>query len=310
MTPLTRPMKATTLLPSGIEHTDDNIIVAMRKLKFPVLVSLKVDGIRSVRTTDLFSCRMKLIPNVEIRRRSMILPYGFDMELYTQHLEYHEIESIVMSEEHERHLEINFWMIDWYLTDDFDYPFPYGDRMRRLSMWNSKHPVPGLIFKKPDLVDTPDQLMEVFLRYEKENGEGICFRTLNSPYKQGYSTLNEQYLVKLCRYVREEVTIIGFNEQMVNKNRSNRNALGLMDRSSMKSRQQGKGTLGAFIVMNKDGLTFNVGTGEGLTESKRQEIWDNQDKWINKQITIKHKPHGQKLKPRSPVYVGLREDGY
>jgi len=104
--------------------------------------------------------------------------------------------------------------------------------------------------------------------------------------------------------------VIALKEQMANTNRKKTNAIGLTERSSMLARQKGKGTLGAFSVIDREGREYDVGGGEGLTQSKRQEIWDNQDKWIGKQITIKYKPYGTKDKPRSPIYVGPREEGY
>ncbi len=162
----------------------------------------------------------------------------------------------------------------------------------------------------PYLCRSADELFEFEKRAIEERGEGICFRLPDSPYKQGRSTLKEQYLVKLSRFVRTEATIIGFEEQMHNANRSKRNAVGMMDRSSRQSGLRGKGVLGAFIVRDDNGLVFNVGTGVGLTDAMREQVWLSQLNWLGARITIKHKPHGQKLKPRSPIYVGRREKGF
>lgn len=304
-------MSAAPLLSPDVEHSNDNILSAMKALKtWPVLATKKLDGIRAVRTTDLFSRRLKLIPNIEVRRRSMVMPYGLDMELFNPDLPYDQIESIVMSESHPDHEKIQFHMLDYFDVDEYRAESGYMDRMRRLGIWSSSHRCSGFVFQKPEVMETPEQLMEFFLRCESENGEGICFRTFTGKYKQGRSTLNEQYLVKLCRYVRTEVTVVGFEEQMLNKNRTKSNAVGMMDRSSMKARQMGKDTLGAFLCVTEDGKDVRVGTGVGLTDEHRQEIWDSREKYINKQITIKHKPHGQKLKPRSPILIGFREEGY
>src|ERR1022692_2045710 len=109
MKPLTRPMKAVALLGPQDNHDNDTIFKAISALKkWPKIATLKVDGIRAIRTTDLVSCRDKMIPNESIRRRSMSLPYGFDCELYNPGLQYDEVESIVMSEKHPRSNEIYF----------------------------------------------------------------------------------------------------------------------------------------------------------------------------------------------------------
>jgi DNA ligase-1 len=305
-------MKACSLLLPEVEHTDDRILEALSKLRYPVLATLKKDGIRAVRTSDLFSCTMHLIPNISIRRRSMKLPPGFDCELWNPELSYDEIESIVMTgkEEHPLSDKIQFHVLDWYTNTD-TYTRPYANRMfltRNMLSWQETWT--DVVFQYPMEFHSAQALFDYFIQCEQQEGEGICFRLPNSPYKQGRSTLKEQYLVKLCRYVRSEVTIIGFEEQLLNKNTSKRNPIGMMDRSSRKSGLIGKGTLGAFLVRDINGLEFRVGTGVGLTDQRRLQIWQEQYKWIGKQITIKHKPHGQKIKPRSPVYVGKREDGF
>lgn len=293
MKPLTIPMKAASLLEPTDLHDNDTIFKAISNLKkWPKIASLKVDGIRAVRTTDLMSCRNKMIPNESIRRRSMALPYGFDCELYNPELQYDEIESIVMSEEHNRSDEINFWPIDLYSEK------PFIDRIRD-AMNYATH--------QYTLCSSPSSLLDYFLMCEAEQGEGICIRTIDSPYKQGRSTLKEEYLIKLCRYHRAEVKIVSAYEQMLNKNSARCSVQGLTERSKSIGAMVGKDTLGGFWVEDNSGLRFKVGTGVGLTEHRRQYIWDNIDQFIGKTITIKHKPHGAKIKPRSPIFVGFRD---
>ena len=302
-----RPMKAASLLSSEVEHTNDEIYKAICSLKYwPKGVTSKEDGIRAERTTDLFSCRMKMIPNESIRIRSMKLPYGFDMELMSPELEYHKVESIVMSEEHPDSEKIKFYLLDWFTEG------AYQERIHKaagkcLTLDASDIITNGL---HPHVVSSPRELMDDFLACEESNGEGICFRTMDSPYKQGYSTLNQEWLIKLCRYVRSEVTIVSCYEQMLNTNRSKRNEIGMMARSKTKEGRLGKETLGGFLCRTESGLEFKVATGIGLTESKRQEIWNEQEQWVGKQITIKSKGHGTKIKPRSPVFIGKREEGF
>jgi len=142
---------------------------------------------------------------------------------------------------------------------------------------------------------------------EEEAGEGICFRTPTSPYKCGRSTLKEQYLVKLCRNMTGEAMVIGFSEQLENTNSAKWNRIGNMDRSSYQDGLVGKSTLGSLSVKDMEsGIEFSIGTGVGLTDSVRQTIWDNQDKYLGKVVTYKTKTHGKKVKPRSPILKGFR----
>lgn len=286
-----RPMLAASLLPASESHTDEVILAALEKLRYPVLATLKKDGIRALRLNgSLLSRTLKPIPNKSIRERSLILPGGFDMELWNPNLTYDEVESIVMSREHVRSDEIQFHVLDWLgATYGVGKHTNYSSRMYALYDF-CKDKFKSVCFGEVEICYTPEQLLRCFLRHEQEEGEGICFRLPNSPYKQGRSTLKEQYLIKLCRYVTQEVTIISSFEQ--------ENARGQL-----------LGTLGGFVVEGKEGY-FQVGTGVGLTDKRRSELWSKRDSLVGKTITVKHKPHGQKNKPRSPVIVGFRTLGY
>ena len=304
MTPFTKPMLAASLLSSESDHSDSSILEAMKKLRYPVIASLKKDGIRAIKLGDLASRTLKKIPNKLLQQRSDSLPYGFDMELWNKDLPYDQVESIVMSEEHPDSDKIQFHVLDWW---DRGYNIGYKDRMATVLFERPSLP-PFCVLPELVACTSPRELLEFFHECEEQQGEGICFRTPNSPYKQGRSTLREQYLVKLARFTRSECIIIGFEEQMLNCNPEKRNAVGKMDRSSAGALLVGKGTLGAFLVRDNVGLEFRVGTGVGLTDQKRREIWADKDKWLWKTITIKSKSHGVKTKPRSPIYVGLRNE--
>jgi len=142
------------------------------------------------------------------------------------------------------------------------------------------------------------------------NQRVYVFRLNDSPYKQGRSTLKEQYLVKLARFSRTELTIVGFEEQQENGNPDLHNAVGYMKRQTCADGMVGKNTLGAFICTDDKGQRVKVGTGVGLTDKLRKEIWDNRDCYANKQITVKFKSHGMKDVLRHPIFVGFREQGY
>lgn len=304
-------MLACSLLPNNIEHTDENIFKAMEKLRYPALATIKKDGIRGIRCNGTLASRtLKPIPNISIRSRSMILPGGFDIELWHPELTYDQIESIVMSKSHVDQDKIQFHVLDWYLGHDGLYSNSvYKDRCAKIAVYLFENERKDIIFDRPYECTNATDLITFFGDVEFVGHEGICFRTPNSPYKQGRSTLKEQYLVKLCRYVREEVTIIGFEEQLENANSEKKNGVGMMDRSSHASSMYGKDTLGAFQVRDSKGREYTIGNGVGLTDRLRKVIWEDMARFKGKQITIKYKPFNEKDKPRSPVFVGFREKG-
>ena len=223
------------------------------------------------------------------------------MELYNPELSYNQIQSIVMSEEHPDSDKIQFHVLDWF--------GPAGFYATRLLLMLNCGPLNFVYYPIPVACHNAKQLLDCFIDYENK-GEGICFRTPNSPYKQGRSTLKEQYLVKLARFSRTELTIIGFKEQFENGNPDLRNDVGYMKRQTCGDMMVGKNTLGAFLCKDISGNSVDVGTGVGLTDKLRKEIWSNRDCYFGKQITVKHKPHGQKDVLRHPIFVGFREKGY
>lgn len=301
-----RPMLAASLLPPNAEHTDENILSAMSKLHYPVMVTTKKDGIRAVRANgSLLSRRLKKIPNTFLRKRaSMVLPGGYDMELWAKDLSYCQIESIVMSKVHSVELNLQFHVLDTFKIEDATYEQRVWHIQKDVKGW-SECPFE---FECPTYIWGADALMAVFLKSEEDGAEGICFRTPDSPYKYGRSTLKEQYLVKLSRYVRTELTVVGFKEQVENANPESFDSRGLMDRSSMKDFQVPKNTLGAFVCKDKDGGEVDVGTGVGLTDVIRKQIWSNREAYVGKTIVVKHKPVGMKDKLRHPIYMGWRKE--
>lgn len=299
-----RPILAASLLDEDVEHTDAEILKALEKLKYPVLATLKKDGIRALRLNDsLLSRTLKPIPNKSIRERSLILPGGFDMELWNPYLDYNEIQSIVMSHKHPDSDKIEFHILDWFSNAE------YQDRTGLVQDWILDNTLDIIPYPLIHYCQNAIQLFNFFLDVERTEGEGICFRLPNSTYKQGRSTLKEQYLVKLARYSRQEVRIVGFIEQLENGNSEKRNDLGLMKRQTLSANMYSKNTLGSFKVQTLDGKQeFTVGSG--LTDKLRKTIWEARDNYYGKLITIKHKPFGVKLKPRSLIFIGFRKEGF
>ena len=299
----TKPILAAPLLPPHLEHTDANIFGAMKQLKhWPVLATLKKDGIRAIRANgSLVSRTLKPIPNHLLRSASIVLPAGFDMELWRKDLDYCDVESIVMSREHPLTNMIEYHILDWFGAAP-----SYAERCTKLCQFMYDSPPSSIKFAPPIECQNAEQLFALFRTIEEEAGEGVCFRTPTSPYKQGRSTLNEQYLVKLCRNITAEATVIGFKEQMANTNPPSRNAVGSMDRSSHGHRLLGKNTLGALEVRGEDGVEFSIGTG--FTDVQRSAIWRLRDTFLGCVCTYKCKQHGKKIKPRSPVWKGWRND--
>ena len=86
------------------------------------------------------------------------------------------------------------------------------------------------------------------------------------------------------------------------------NEMGYTERSSHKDNMIPMNTFGAFVKELQNGRNFNVGSGLGLTDAVRKEIWNNRDKYIGKLATVRQMKVGSKNGiPRLPTFVGLRD---
>ena len=267
------------------------------KLRFPLLASAKLDGVRAVvRDGVVFSRSNKPIPNTHVQKLFGKYTH-FDGELIvgdpTSKACYRDTISGVMSVDGEPDVKL-------YVFDHVGEPSHlYNFRAERLT--KSKHVV------------VHEQVMcltlEDILKYEEQcldaGYEGLILRDPNAPYKQGRSTVKEGYLLKLKRFVDDEATVIGLEERMHNGNVATVNELGRTARSSHKENKSGRGDLGALLLRHSSGIEFSCGTG--FTDGERGEIWANRDRYLGQLAKYKHFPIGAKDLPRHPVFLGWRD---
>ncbi len=297
-------MLAASLMPSDTPHTDSNILQAMSKLSYPVLVSTKFDGIRAIKYGGrLISRTLKVIPNIHIQSYATNIPESFDLEITAENCEFNVISGMVRNESNIPSNPIIFNILD--VVDDC---LTYEHRLDYIESRLQDTFIPGLRFNRPVPANNPAELFDMFYWSEQNGQEGICFRTPDSPYKMGRSTLKEQYLVKLARFHTSEFQIIGFEEQMENSNPCVRDERGYAKHSSEASGMVPKNTLGALLVKDiKSNILFNIGTG--FDDKLRKEIWQRRTEYVNRIGTYKYKCIGTLNKPRHPVFIGWRKKG-
>lgn len=160
----------------------------------------------------------------------------------------------------------------------------------------------------PQNLMSPDQAFDWYEEKMLDVGyEGIMLRKPLTLYREGRCTPKQGYILKVKRFEYDEAEIIGFEEAMTNTNVAYINENGYQKRSTHKDGMIPMGTLGSLICrevkpfMGKRQV-FNVGSG--FTDALKDEIWNNQDKWLGDAIRFKHFPKGRKDLPRFPVYAG------
>lgn len=294
---LTRPMLA-----SPTKEAD------LAELRYPLLASYKIDGIRALNVNGkLLSRKLLEIPNSQTQRMfqqgcfkgldgELVVGNPYDKNLMQQTM------SGVMSRDGEPNAH-------WYIFDKWDLDFHYGVRGSQAKMAVEAARIDGFtnvhwisqkrINSAEELRDYEEQALE--LGYE-----GIILRDPLGPYKQGRSTLREGWLLKVKRFSDSEAVVIGFKEQMHNDNDAVVDETGYTKRSTHADGKRSAGVLGALRVRDcTTGVEFDVGTG--FTAEQRRNLWEGRSYLVGKIITYKHFTVGVKDLPRFPTFKSWRD---
>jgi DNA ligase-1 len=271
-------------------------------LRFPVIASPKLDGIRAIVIDGVVMSRsLKPIPNKYVQSLFANREY-FDGELIvgdpTSKTVYRDTVSHVMAHD-KTDFDVRFYAFDHVA----ELAASYSDRCKKLKPL-AKTPNSRVRLHDSKIINNEAEL----LAYEAEclelGYEGLILRDPNSKYKCGRGTAKEQIILKLKRFVDDEAVVTGFEERMHNGNEATKNELGRTARSSHKANLVPMGTLGALQV-KFNGIDFNIGTG--FDDATRAEIWANRKAYLGKLAKFKHFPIGTKDAPRHPVFLGWRD---
>lgn len=278
-----------------------------RYQKFPVYGSPKLDGVRAIPAEDgVLSRTRKRFPNYFLQKRFSAKEYRYiDGELCAGPFPnapdvYLSTMRLVMS--HNGEGEIWFYAFDFF---DLTKPFYLRYKMLRELWLTGKLPHVRLVEQK--LLHNLDEVYAYEEKCLKWGYEGIVLRDPQGKYKQGRSTVKEGGMVKLKRFTDADAEIIGCEELMINSNEQEKNELGYAHRSSAKAGLIPANILGALLCRDcKTKVEFSIGTG--FTTDVRQKLWDRRGELLGKYVKYKHFGHGEKDKPRHPVFLGFRAD--
>jgi DNA ligase-1 len=294
-------------------------------IQFPVLASVKLDGIRGVNLNGNPKSRNLLdFPNLHTTRMfenreldgldgEFILGDPFGQGVYSR------TNSAIMSIKGEPNLT-------WYVFDDFTDPdLPFDQRLasaqRRVAQLRELG-FHNIQFVQHHLLENMNDLLAFEAKALLDGYEGIMIRNPNNKYKYGRSTVKEGTLLKVKRFMDAEAEITAAYELMSNQNPTELDELGHTKRSSSQEGLKPMGVLGGFTcVLTKDldiglqtangtsilpaGTTFNVGSG--FTADQRKEYWDRRDIIVGQELCkFKFFSVGVKDKPRFPIFKGLR----
>ena len=279
--------------------------VPLDKVKFPIYISTKFDGIRALVIEGVvYSRSLKPIRNKHIQKLFGKPEYnGFDGELivgdiYAKDV-FQKTTSGVMSEDGTP--EVRFYVFDLWNLPDAD----YESRQRVLQdLLLQDETMSSIVYTMIHKCHNKESL-EFFLNHEqKVGGEGLIGRNPKGTYKYGRSTPKEQLSIKFKFFEAEEFEVVGFTERMHNTNEQKRDELGYAERSSARDGLVPTNTLGSLVLKYND-TTFSCGTG--FDDKLRKEIWDNKDKYLGKLASIRYMSVGMDKLPRCPSWLGWRD---
>jgi DNA ligase-1 len=298
-------------------------------LRYPLLVSPKLDGIRCVKLGGkALTRKLKPVKNDYVRAWvEANLPDGIDGELMLRdhRAPFSDVSSAIMKQSGEPAFVFNAFDL---LDSEDAAEVPFEQRLAALATWGCNLMSSHFQVVPHVQVDTPAELQEVVDAHVALGYEGSMVRALHGRYKFGRSTVKEGILLKIKTFVDEEATVIGVVEQQHNGNEATRDALGNVKRSSAKAGKVGTGKLGALRCRLPDGTEFEIGTG--FTDEQRVDLWDyekhgkvlklDDDRIVGFEqhacegllVKFKHQPPpgGRRAgeAPRFPVFLGWRDE--
>jgi len=273
-------------------------------LKYPVIVSPKLDGIRCLMQGGVALSRtLKPIPNKHIQEWANTHCFalqGFDGELIvgnaTSSTVYRDTNSFVMS--HDKVGPFKYFVFDMW--DQSSTPY----NMRLSNITTNAPAITNFVVLNYKVCNNKYEIL-IFEEQMLELGyEGLIIRNPETEYKYGRCTIKEANAFKLKRFEDAEAVITGFEEEMYNGNNAETNELGRTKRSTAKAGLSGKNTLGAFICKTDKGIEFKIGSG--FDQADRESFWNNQPDLLGQIVKYKHFPIGVKDKPRHPIFLGFR----
>lgn len=283
---LFRPMLASSVTPD------------LGSIKYPVLASPKLDGIRCVMADGIaYSRSMKRIPNLHVQKTLGELElHGLDGELMVKG-DFNAVQSAIMSVSGTPDFVLNVF-------DDFTLE-KAGFQARLVSVQQKIQALDNCkVVAVPHTKISNAEDMKCFWDACVELGyEGAMVRSIDGPYKKGRSTPKQGYLIKLKGWHDDEATITGVEELFHNENEAELGELGQTKRSKCQAGLVAADTLGALRV-SYAGKSFKIGTG--FDAALRKKLWQEKESLKGKKVTFKYLNLSSYGIPRHPVFKGIR----
>jgi DNA ligase-1 len=275
----------------------------LQQLRFPVLASPKLDGLRCIIQDGVAVSRnLKPFRNVHVQHTLRGAIEGLDGELIVgSPNEGHVLgrtQSGIMSVEGMPEFKL-------YVFDNHLIPSGFQQRYKTLfDLDVEQHPSVQIV--RHDTIHTIEGLLEYEQRHLDEGYEGVMIRSLNGHYKYGRSTPREGIIWKLKRFRDGEAMVMDLAEGVINNNEATFDALGHLKRSNHQENKVNAGRVGTIIAHDLvTGQPMQISPGR-MTMDMRHHYWMHPSELVGKIIKYKTFDYGTLNVPRFSTFQAFR----
>jgi DNA ligase-1 len=306
------------------------------KLRYPVLASVKLDGIRGIiKNGQMLTRKMESFKPMVLRRFQRVIDAAaesdivLDFEVWSPELSFTQISSAVSSAMLCEKLKLYIFdlvnVTEWYRQksiwdeDAYAYFTPFNARYVRYSAWSKNFDKSLVVPVKQHLCLCADDVRGLLDLALQENSEGLMLKSPVSFYLHGRSTEKQNIFYKLKKWVTQDAKIIGFKQKTsltakARETNTQRDVLGNLKRGHRKGDRVMVDEVGSVEIELIDDAVLPKGTRcfVGFTEDaynlRKAITWDNRNSYIGKHVEIIFQEHGAKDKPRMGRIVRTRPD--
>lgn len=286
------------------------------KLRFPIDVQPKIDGVRGGQLAGVYTGRSLKPPKNRYAASYFSNPAfaGFDGEMAAEHECHPDLcrltSSALSTHDGEPWL---LWHLFDYITPEtiaLEYSLRYEALGKRIGLIKSQRPDLGVHLRivPSRTCYSLEEVKTVEDEYIAKGYEGIILRDRNGKVKQGRSTVREQILLRIKRYEIDDAIVYELEEGETNLNEATRDARGYIERSTHKANMVPNGRVGTLLCVDaKTKQKIRVSAGR-MTHDERERYLKNPELIVGKTIKYQNFKHGVKDAPRQATFQCIRSE--
>lgn len=297
------------------------------KVRYPIAALPKIDGVRALNVENKLVGRSGKAFKNKLNTAFYSDPRfnGFDGEMVVDRITGYGIcnETTSALSTINGTIPTRWCLFDYVLegvNDHQPYTVRYQELLTRVTQLTLSDPslVDKLWVVPLELVYCREQLEALELRMIKEQYEGLILRDPDGKYKFGRSTANENFFLRMKRFMDAEIEITEVVEGKSNQNELKHNPHGYAERSTLSENMVPNGMIGTIIgraledvvfadtVIIREGDIVEVSPGR-MGHKDRKYYFENQHEILGKIGKYQFFPVGVKDKPRFPTFQGFRD---